>query len=414
MCSCSRLFRIFAMALIIVSCGSEDEKTIITAPEGLFINEIASAGEDWIELFNGFSEAKNLSGYIIYDDGPTRYTLPSGTIIPSNGFLVILCNDVGLGLQANFKLSSAGESVFLENTSGGLVDFLEAPKLDNGQSYGRYPDGTSNLSISGSQTKGSSNTNSNTPAITLLTRVPQVPSLNQAVVIQAELANTSQLQSIRLFYRFNSGSFTSVAMEPEGSFYNATIPAQNVTGKMEYYVEVKNTSGVSSFKPFDAPEDSYNYLLNTDALPTLYINEFMASNTACCPDNAGGTPEFDDWIEIYNGGTTPINLAGMYLSDDRNDPFKAKIPGNNASATTIQPGGFMIFWADEQSNQGTRHMNFKLSATGEDVALFYIDGRKIDERQFGAQAENKSSGRTTNGGATWTVFNTPTPSNSNN
>ncbi len=55
----------------------------------------------------------------------------------------------------------------------------------------------------------------------------------------------------------------------------------------------------------------------------LFINEFMADNEITIAD---ANAEYDDWIEIYNASSTPINLGGMYLTDDMNDPTKWMIP----------------------------------------------------------------------------------------
>jgi hypothetical protein len=98
----------------------------------------------------------------------------------------------------------------------------------------------------------------------------------------------------------------------------------------------------------------------------------------------------------------------MYLSDNLSDPFKSKIP----NGVTIPAGGFMIFWADEQGNQGPLHMNFKLSKSGEAAGLYYIDGRRIDDKTFSDQDDNKSFGRSgneTGNEATWIQFTSPTP-----
>jgi len=40
----------------------------------------------------------------------------------------------------------------------------------------------------------------------------------------------------------------------------------------------------------------------------LAINEVMASNDNIIADADG---DYEDWIEIYNYGTTPINLDGL-------------------------------------------------------------------------------------------------------
>jgi len=56
----------------------------------------------------------------------------------------------------------------------------------------------------------------------------------------------------------------------------------------------------------------------------LFINEFMADNDSTIqnPDGSG----YPDWIELYNAGSTAIDLGGMYMTDDANDPTKWMIP----------------------------------------------------------------------------------------
>ena len=44
--------------------------------------------------------------------------------------------------------------------------------------------------------------------------------------------------------------------------------------------------------------------------PAVFINEVMASNTKTLADPQG---DFDDWIELFNAGDTPVDLTGMYL-----------------------------------------------------------------------------------------------------
>jgi hypothetical protein len=339
--------------------------------------------------------------------------LPSGTSIPAKGFLILNCNDEGVGLNTNFKLSSTGETVYLESAVGRLIDKVEFPLLDNGQSYARFPDGSASLAITGNTTKGITNGDSQAPAIAKVDRTPLVPTLDQIVTVKAELISNANIASVKLFYRLNSASFTSVAMSLSGTLYQATIPAANALGKMEYYVEVTGTNNKVSYSPATAPTKTHSYLLNTDALPQLVINEFLAFNTSCCPDNDSGTPEFDDWIEIYNKGTTAVNIAGMYLSDNKTNPFQHKIPTDNPTLTTIPPGGYLILWADNTQGQGPLHLEFALANAGEDVALFYIDGRMIDSYSFPAQNENISTGRTTDGALTWKAFSAPTPGKTN-
>ncbi len=156
------------------------------------------------------------------------------------------------------------------------------------------------------------------------------------------------------------------------------------------------------------------YFYLKESVPTLYINEFMANNISCCPDTDGAREEFNDWIEIYNPGTLPIDIGGMYLSQNSKKPLGHKIPKTNSQLTTVAPGGYLVLWADGSPDQGILHLSFKLNQNGEYIGLYHEDGRKIDGLDFGAQIENKSYGRATDGGMGWKMFDTPTPGQSNN
>lgn len=400
------------LVIQISSCTSDNDPKPVTE-EGLYINEIYASGEDWVELYNSLEISKNMSGYRIYDNPDAKYTLPAGTTIPAKGYLILACNDLGTGLNTNFKLTSSGETIYLENASGTLINRVTFPALNEGQSYGRYPDGSSTLAISGSTTKGTSNGDTQAPAIATVTRAPLVPGLNQAMTITVTLISNENIESVKLFHRFNGGVYSSLNMTLSGDSYAATIPGKATTGLVEYYIEARGINALTTVEPADAPFDAFHYLLNTDPLPELVVNEFMAFNSTCCPDNDSGVDEFDDWIEIYNKGAVAVNIGGMYLSDNLTNPFNHKIPTDNPSATTIQPGGYLILWADNSPSQGPLHLDFALSNTGEAIGIYYIDGRAINEYTFSAQSENISWGRTTDGAATWKSFNTPSPGASN-
>ncbi len=403
------------LVISLVACSKDDDPVVIIN-EGIYINEIyASSGEDWIELYNESDDARDLSGYKIYDDSGVKYSLPSGISIAGKGFVVLVCDDTGVGLNTNFKLSSGGETITLENSGSQVIDQVAFPAMNAGESYGRYPDGSANFRTSGASTRGASNGEEVAPLIADVSRQPLiVPANSQATISATVTANTgSSIASVTLFYRVDGGAFTSVVMSnAAGAIYSAVIPAFE-NAHIEYYLEAKTDGDVKTLSPFDAPADIYEYTVSTATLPDLYINEVLAINGNCCPDNDGTVEEFDDWIEVYNAGAEPVDIGGMYLSDDPADPFKNKIPTGNPSATTIAAGGFIILWADEDGSQGDLHLNFQLSGAGETIGLYFIDGRTVDERTLGAQTENISSGLTQDGGAIWATLPQPTPGASN-
>ena len=65
----------------------------------------------------------------------------------------------------------------------------------------------------------------------------------------------------------------------------------------------------------------------------------------CFSDNAGGA---DDWVEIHNLGSSPVNLAGYYLTDRLNNPTKWRFPLDAGDSTVVEPNGYVVLWADEE------------------------------------------------------------------
>jgi len=144
---------------------------------------------------------------------------------------------------------------------------------------------------------------------------------------------------------------------------------------------------------------------------SVAINEVMASNGATKPDPQG---QYDDWIELYNYGDAPIDLGGMYVTDDLNEPDKWQIPAANTALTTIAPRGYLLIWADANTQDQGLHAGFKLDAGGEDIGLFGTDGATlIDSMSFPELARDISYGRYPDANDGWQFFGVPTPGAAN-
>jgi hypothetical protein len=133
---------------------------------------------------------------------------------------------------------------------------------------------------------------------------------------------------------------------------------------------------------------------------TVFINEWMADNTATCADPADH--QFDDWFEIYNPGDAVADLGGYFLTDNLTNQFQFQIPANGRYQ--IPPHGFLLVWADNEpgqneTNRADLHVNFKLNKTGDAIALFAADGTVMDAVTFGLQSNNVSQGRLPDGAA---------------
>ncbi|MFH1532880.1 MAG: CotH kinase family protein [Pseudomonadota bacterium] len=108
------------------------------------LNEIGCYGDEFIELFNGAQEAPaDLSGFVLSDgEGPAHnYVLPSGSVIPPQGRLVIAeksSETVGFP----FGIQCGGDTVALLDLVGEVVDSVELPLVMKGNTCSRLPDGS--------------------------------------------------------------------------------------------------------------------------------------------------------------------------------------------------------------------------------------------------------------------------------
>ncbi len=87
-------------------------------------------------------------------------------------------------------------------------------------------------------------------------------------------------------------------------------------------------------------------------------------------DSDGDTP---DWIEIHNGGNQAISLDGYFLTDDRDDLKKWKLPNIDVEAQQY----LLVFASGKDRRNGELHTNFRLDADGEFLALIDRDGEAI-------------------------------------
>ncbi|WP_439131073.1 lamin tail domain-containing protein [Polaribacter sp.] len=140
----------------------------------------------------------------------------------------------------------------------------------------------------------------------------------------------------------------------------------------------------------------------------ISINEIMSSNETTTSDEDG---EFEDWIEIYNYGTTTVNLNGFGLSDQIDNPSKWVFPNIELAAKE-----YIIVWASDKNRVAEKdklHTNFKIKSGGEAIILSNASGTKISESPAVALATDKSYGRIPNGNGNWTFLETPTPKANN-
>ncbi len=142
----------------------------------------------------------------------------------------------------------------------------------------------------------------------------------------------------------------------------------------------------------------------------VVINEFSAANFNTFTDQFG---DDSDWIELYNSGSSPVNISGYHLSDRFAKPMKWEIP----SGTIIDAGQYMLFWASGKDLSGAEmHTNFKITQTNGIEAVLFTDpsGTIIDSHDLDIPNKtNNSWARTTDGSGDWGVSLNPTPGSEN-
>lgn len=144
-------------------------------------------------------------------------------------------------------------------------------------------------------------------------------------------------------------------------------------------------------------------LLTPNAHAQLLINEVMQSNIDCLMDDRNEFP--DSWIELYNAGTSAVNINTYRIGTDSQGLDACSLPSRS-----IASGGRVILYADKES--GSLHLPFRLeTGKGATLFLFHLDGTIADRLTIAKKqpAPNIAYGRVTDGSATWGYLVQPTP-----
>ena len=216
-------------------------------------------------------------------------------------------------------------------------------------------------------------------------------------------SNISNADYAYLGYRFKfANKFEKVQMFDDGNngdgiagdgIYGATI---NVDARdIQYYIYAEN-SDAGIFSPNRAEHDFHQI----PVISGLVINEVMAANFSKVADQDG---EYDDWVELYNGGANDINLTGFYLSDNENILNKWMFPN-----ITIASNDYLIIWCDTAgTTQSGLHTTYRLSADQEEVYLIDPSGTVLDAVHFVNMPVDLSYSRVPNGSGPF-VYQEPT------
>jgi hypothetical protein len=148
--------------------------------------------------------------------------------------------------------------------------------------------------------------------------------------------------------------------------------------------------------------------------PAALARQILVSEVAS--SNPGGGPgaardeqgDYDDWIEIFNKSDQTLDLSGLYVSDNIGNPERYQLPVD--LEIPIQPGEYLLLFADGETHQGPRHLPFSLDKDGEGLAVLTSTKGAVASFAVPKLATGQSYALT---GAGLVVCRTPSPGAAN-
>jgi hypothetical protein len=430
--------------------GQPNSAVALGSITNVVINEwLANAvpgGDDWIELHNGSATQPVSLIDLHLGTSNTTYQLSALSFIAPGGFVQLLADENPGANHLDFKLPAAGGAIVLYDTAGLELQRVVYSAQPQGVSEGRLPDAADAIvSFPTSPSPGASNYRLEYGG----------PFINEVLALASrrvagaradfiELRNTNatpyDLSGMRLSNdpeTLSQWVFPSGASVPANGllvvwFDNDEPPSTNAASTLNTGQSLDSESGevwlfnaagqpvdsvVFGFQVADMPlgrTETGDWVLLTAPTPgagndavaslgaasTLQFNEWLANS-----------PEDDDWFELYNAGSQPVLLSGLFLSDS---PAAAALRQFEVPPLSfIGAKGFVRWSADGHPSNGRNHVNFSLDADGETLRLYSTLG-VIDTVYFGLQESDVSEGRLPDGASAITRFPySPTPAESN-
>ena len=145
--------------------------------------------------------------------------------------------------------------------------------------------------------------------------------------------------------------------------------------------------------------------LSTQAKAQLVINEIMQSNIDCIMDDLNEFP--DSWVELYNSGDTPVNLADYKIGSKKSASKAWQLPNK-----TVNAHDYVVIFCDKEENG--LHTSFRLESDDAGSVYLFKGDETVEKEDYVAMpAPNIAYGRKTDGGDEWGYQATPTPGASN-
>ena len=142
------------------------------------------------------------------------------------------------------------------------------------------------------------------------------------------------------------------------------------------------------------------------------INEVSGANDSFIDEYA----KKGDWVELYNTTAQPVDVEGMFLTDNLSKPTKYQITKGDTKANTVIPAhGYLLIWCDNKraTTDNGLHANFKIADDGGLLMLTAADQSWSDVLTYDAHDSRTTIGRYPDGSANVYAMNVATIGKSN-
>ncbi|HHU49870.1 MAG: lamin tail domain-containing protein [Caldicoprobacterales bacterium] len=420
-----------------VMADSIDELVIASMPPGLRLNE---ATDQWVEIYNGSQRAVNLSTYCLSDNASnlTKWRFPDVELLPDAYMVIGLNTEIG-DYTASFGISSTEGAVYFSAEST-LIGSLSVNNLYGNISVGL--DAFGEIAYFPDATPGEKNSDFCLYSLEISpmtetdpVRISEVLLKNSYSLVDeygdrspwVELHNYSD-RSIDLKYYYLSdnpnnldkwrlpdkqlapGEYLVIFLSGQdaGLHTNFRVAADEPVILTDFstihtqVIEIPNESRLDNIsygeqdgvwlyfgQPTPNSENTSHGSQSIASVERLdregvWINEVSA--TAMPRASANGR-DGRDWIELYNGGDSEVNLAGWHLGKDLDDPFLCELSGS------IAPKSYKVFYADNSKKAAGDSLPMNVSMAGDLLVLSNASREIVDVFRTGALRYELTSGR---------------------
>lgn len=185
----------------------------------------------------------------------------------------------------------------------------------------------------------------------------------------------------------------------------------NIISKVEYsnmdndisYGFIKNKYIYTEYPTPGKENSDIEYKKSKEKEYPIIINEYMTHNKKVGYLLNGG---YYDWVELYNKSDDEVLLENVYISDNKDNLTKYKLPNVSIKAQDY----LVVYLTGEVNVDGYICANFKLSDDDKNIVLS-TKNKIIDQVDITILKDNISYGRKDD---KWYYFATPTPGKENN